>query len=350
MERNRLIDGFRGLSIVLVVLGHLIQFRFQDHINNSIIFNLGALSGAVGVNLFFIISGFLITSLLLREEEREGSINVKAFYIRRLFRILPAFYVYLLALVAMTIVGIVHVPYTNIVRSAAFITDLHRLERNWFIGHTWSLSVEEQFYIVWPASLIVFARSRAPLASVIFIILIALSPVAPLANRFSYIAIGSLYAVSPLVKEWIDSVGRRPWAPLLAVVVFAPVFLPEGYLGTAINACGAILLAIVFFGALDRGPIGGLVSLIWLQRLGLISYSVYLWQEISLGPASAGNSWLLRFPLFFMVPAVISYFVIERPFIRIGRKLGGQVGAGWAEQNVILRERMSTLKSNISMI
>ena len=92
------------------------QFRFQDFLQPSLVsfsstdgvitqlpLHLGFLLSEVGVNLFFIISGFLITSLLLREERMRGSINVTAFYMRRVFRILPAFYAYLLVIVALTL-------------------------------------------------------------------------------------------------------------------------------------------------------------------------------------------------------------------------------------------------------
>ena len=339
MERNPLIDGFRGLSIGLVVIGHLMQFRFLDYLQAPPVaifaypsdfipqlpFNFGHLLGDIGVDLFFIISGFLITSLLLHEEQMRGSINVRAFYTRRIFRILPAFYAYLLAIVALTLIGVIHVPYADILRSGAFLTDLHRFSRHWFVAHTWSLSVEEQFYILWPALLIVFAKARGRLGLACFVGLLGLSAFSPLAGRFSYIAIGALYAMSPRVKREIDAIGGRPWAPLLAIGLFAIAFLPPGLavLGKILDAAGPVLLAILFFGALTKGgPLCRLVSLVWLQRLGLISYSVYLWQQLSLGPAfEYGGGRLLSFPLFFLVPALISYFVIERPFIDVGRGL-----------------------------
>ena len=225
MERNPLIDGFRGLSIGLVIIGHLMQFRFLDYLQAPPVaifaypadfipqlpFNFGHLLGDIGVDLFFIISGFLITSLLLHEEQMRGSINVRAFYTRRIFRILPAFYAYLLAIVALTLIGVIHVPYADILRSGAFLTDLHRFSRHWFVAHTWSLSVEEQFYILWPALLIVFAKARGWLGLACFVGLVGLSAFSPLAGRFSYIAIGALYAMSPRVKREIDAIGGRPW-------------------------------------------------------------------------------------------------------------------------------------------
>ena len=201
---------FSGLSIGLVIIGHLMQFRFLDYLQAPSVaifaypadfipqlpFNFGHLLGNVGVHLFFIISGFLITSLLLHEERMRGSVNVRAFYTRRIFRILPAFYAYLLAILALALIGVIHVPYADILRSGAFLTDLHQYSPHWFVGHTWSLSVEEQFYILWPALLIVFAKARGWLGLACFVGLLALSAFSPLAGRFSYIAIGPVRDVA----------------------------------------------------------------------------------------------------------------------------------------------------------
>ena len=107
-----------------------------------------------------------------------------------------------------------------------------------------------------------------------------MSPVSPLATRFAYIAIGGLYAMSPRVKGEIDAIAARPWAPLLAIGLFAAAFLPPGFLllGEILDAAGPVLLAVLFFGALARrGPLCHLVNLVWLQRLGL-----HLIQRLSL--------------------------------------------------------------------
>ena len=138
MQRDALIDGFRGLSILLVIVGHLAKFRFQNYLQFRHIPSFTSTDefitqltlrvlyplSDIGVNLLFIVSGFLITSLLLHEERMSGSINVLAFYTRRIFRILPAFFAYLFAIVALTLIGLVHVPYSDILRSGVFLTDL----------------------------------------------------------------------------------------------------------------------------------------------------------------------------------------------------------------------------------
>ena len=295
MGRNPLIDGFRGLSIGLVIIGHLMQFRFLDYLQapsvlSSRILPTSSLSSLLILVICSATSAFIyfhyqrisdhFASSARRADARLG--QCASVYTRRIFRILPAFYAYLLAILALTLIGVIHVPYADILRSGAFLTDLHRFSPHWFVGHTWSLSVEEQFYILWPALLIVFAKARGWLGLACFVGLLALSAFSPLAGRFSYIAIGALYAMSPRVKQEIDAIGARPWAPLLALGLFAIAFLPPGLvvLGKILVAAGPVLLAILFFGALTKGgPLCRLVSLVWLQRLGLISYSVYLWQQ-----------------------------------------------------------------------
>ena len=176
-----------------------------------------------------------------------------------------------------------------------------------------------------------FAKARGWLGLAIFVGLLALSPVSPLATRFAYIAIGALYAMSPRVKREIDAIGARSWAPLLAIGLFAIAVMPPGvvFLDNVLNAAGPVLLAVLFFGALAKqGPLCRLVDMVWLQRLGLISYSVYIWQQLSLGPTSMyGRHWMLSLPFFFLAPALISYFAIERPFIAIGRRLSKRMGA-----------------------
>src|ERR1035437_1065053 len=115
-NRNKLIDGWRGLSVALVVIGHVASYRFFEYwdirplhdvlgspglLSESIIFRLVAPLGDTGVQFFFVISGFLITKLLAVEEDRIGKISIGAFYVRRIFRIMPAFYLYLLTVLVL---------------------------------------------------------------------------------------------------------------------------------------------------------------------------------------------------------------------------------------------------------
>jgi len=101
------------------------------------------------VRIFFVLSGFLITSLLRREQKETGTIRLKEFYIRRAYRLLPAAYVYL---IAVTVIFHQSLPYRYLVAAYLYLTS-YALHSPWPLLHLWSLSVEEQFYLVWPAAL-----------------------------------------------------------------------------------------------------------------------------------------------------------------------------------------------------
>jgi peptidoglycan/LPS O-acetylase OafA/YrhL len=137
------LDGLRALSILLVLVGHL-AYSTGAPIRESW---LTAAYAHHGVRIFFIISGFLITTLLLREREKAGSVDLKQFYIRRAYRILPVAYIYLFAV---TIVFYNSLQKGELVLAYTYLSSYgHNLP--WVLSHLWSLSVEEQFYFVWPA-------------------------------------------------------------------------------------------------------------------------------------------------------------------------------------------------------
>jgi peptidoglycan/LPS O-acetylase OafA/YrhL len=143
------LDGLRAVSIVLVIVDH-----FSEHLAKP------TALGAFGVQIFFVISGFLITTLLLQEEQRTGKISLQAFYRRRIFRIVPAAYVFILAIALVEPVSRSYLPYTLTFTSSY----LHRIQL--VIGHLWSLSVEEQFYLLWPCAMVLGFRYRGTLAAI----------------------------------------------------------------------------------------------------------------------------------------------------------------------------------------
>ncbi len=145
------LDGWRAIAIALVLFTHV---RLPG----------GALQqispyGAMGVHLFFAISGFLITNRLL--EDRSG---LRAFYVRRAFRILPAAFLYLAVLFALGFVGgWIPLNAGQLWASAFFYRNYYVLpaDQGWYTGHYWSLSVEEHFYLLWPALLLWLGTRRA---------------------------------------------------------------------------------------------------------------------------------------------------------------------------------------------
>ena len=142
---NPSLDGLRAFSIVLVLIAHVsLQYpwlrRFVEHVGNY------------GVRIFFVISGFLITGLLLKELTKTGRISLKSFYIRRTLRIFPAFYVYVLTVVILAWAGILILLPGDLLHAVTYTMNYHMV-RSWWLNHMWSLSVEEQFYLLWPTVL-----------------------------------------------------------------------------------------------------------------------------------------------------------------------------------------------------
>ena len=169
------LDGMRAVSILLVIMAHSSQ-SFSRWIRFPFPYLLFA---HTGVLIFFVISGFLITSLLLKELDSTGSIALKRFYVRRAFRIFPAFYLYLSIILALALAGLLHTPLRALFVTAVYGSD-------YFLGpdggyaslqHTWSLSIEEQFYLLWPTTLVFLGKRRAIVLAVFLILISPLSRV-----------------------------------------------------------------------------------------------------------------------------------------------------------------------------
>ncbi len=141
------LDGLRAVSIALVLLGHLEGTKgFPSWLDSHV--DLGNL----GVRVFFVISGFLITTLLVREWSDTGRISLTNFYLRRLFRIFPACYLFLSVMAIISATGYIELRPHDLLCGFTYTMNNH-VDRSWYVGHLWSLSVEEQFYILWPVVL-----------------------------------------------------------------------------------------------------------------------------------------------------------------------------------------------------
>ncbi|MGH9888077.1 MAG: acyltransferase family protein, partial [bacterium] len=137
--------------------------------------------GDIGVRAFFVLSGFLITTLLLRERARDGTISLRGFYLRRALRIFPAFYAYLAVLIVLRAAGTIAPSNSDLAFAGTYTMNFHA-ERAWQVGHLWSLSVEEQFYLAWPLTLIVLGTRRA------LILALAAIAVAPLVRMVTWVS------------------------------------------------------------------------------------------------------------------------------------------------------------------
>jgi peptidoglycan/LPS O-acetylase OafA/YrhL len=338
------LDGLRAVSIGLVLFGHLAGTRgFPVPSTAARWFELSE----IGVRVFFVISGFLITGLLLREIETAGHIDLLRFYYRRTFRIFPPYYVFLAAMFALGGLGLLHFAPGDLLHAVTYTSNYHPT-RSWNVGHAWSLAVEEQFYLLWPALLVVLGRRRGLVLAAAFV---ALSPVIRLGafalvpsirpgmeHRFEMaadaIAMGCLLAG---LEGWLD---RRPLyrrllasrlfllVPALVIAITALLEHPRlaHVLGTVMNAGVALCIHRSVLHA--TGGLGRLLNSRPLVWMGVMSYSIYLWQQIFLNRSSAAP--LCAFPLNLALVfgvAALSYWLIERPALRWRARLESRLFA-----------------------
>jgi len=288
------LEGLRGVAILLVLLFHA---RLP-----------GSAGGFVGVDVFFVLSGFLITGLLLREHERSGRIDLGAFYARRARRILPAAAVVLAAtmIVSWFVLAPLDLPRVagdavasalsvGNIRFAADATDYFGTDLTPSpVIHYWSLGVEEQFYLLWPALLILATRSRRPrigagivlagVAIASYLAALILTDAAPawafysLPTRAWQLALGGLLAVGAGRLDRLPNGVAVPlgWLGLGAILAALVVIVP----GTPYPGLAALLPALGSAAVIMAGQrpwsVASLLAVPVLRFLGRISYSLYL--------------------------------------------------------------------------
>ena len=315
------IEGLRGIAILLVLLFHA-----------GLPWTPG---GFVGVDVFFVISGFLITGKLWRESQQPGGLNITRFYAWRIRRLLPA------ALVAVALISLVGLllaaPLDRSELAADGAASALSIANMRFIGsvdyfaattspspflHFWSLSVEEQFYLVWPALIVLLTwrggSSRRLIVALLigvvasFALSIWLTDTSParafylLPTRVWQLGVGGLLALVGVMGT-SRGAGALAWAGLAAVAVAGVALTAEiPYPGLAALLPTAGAVALLYGGAAPSGPVR-LLAAAPLRFLGKISYSLYLWH------------WpLLVLPLMFLERALTGVEVVASVAAAIG--------------------------------
>ncbi len=298
--------------------------------------------GTIGVSVFFAISGFIITRLLIIEHEKAGRIDLKAFYVRRACRILPALWVFL----GISLLLSEQVRSAHPIRVFLFLTDY--LDPGcWWLAHTWSLSVEEQFYLLWPWAL----WALGPFRSLRFVCVVLLA-----APGFRI----AMYYVAPSLRHGIESqfhsvvdtlmigcliaflVWYRPqcwflrllgrWEMAVSSLLFAMLLSPTlfnlfggAYLFTIGISLRAVSLGCILYWCVGHASsiVGRILESRPFVHIGLISYSLYLWQQ-PLFDAQAkgivfGRSWVAV--LYVLLLAEVSYRCVELPILTLRRRV-----------------------------
>ncbi len=341
------IDGMRGIAVLAVVLFHL-----QLTVGSRPLVPAGYL----GVDVFFCLSGYLITSLLLAERRAEGRIDLGRFWLRRARRLLPAMFLVVLAVVVVVALDQQTADLLGSQRGAALATLGYAA--NWFevardasyfeafvtapLGHTWSLAIEEQFYVVWPVlAALVLRRGRRHLGTIAVVGAVASSVwfVVELHRagldrayygsdtRLGAILLGAAVAVlvrgrardwSAATRRGVEAAGLLSGLALLATMVIArdsTTFLGRGGLALAAVLSTVVLIPVSQW----RGPLGRTLEAAPLVWLGRLSYSVYLWHVpviAVLSPQRTGwTGWQLALVRIVVtaVLSVASYQLVEQP-------------------------------------
>ncbi len=306
--------------------------------------------GDQGVAVFFVLSGFLITHLLLREVDRTEGIDLRKFYFRRTMRIFPPFYVFLLVVAGLSAVHAIPVTRPAWLAAASYTWNYVLLPMpwpvNWAVSHSWSLSLEEQFYLLWPLAMRQFSM-RANVRLCVAVIL--LSPVSRVATYFAWpsmrthlemmlhtrldtIMFGCLLALAIHLKLWERARGAalRWWAPAIALA-FLMVIDPtatERWRGMYRLVAGislenvAIGVIVLYCVARHHPPAGRLLNWRPVRHVGRISYSLYLWQQLFTGPLA--RSLPLSLGLIF-VAAELSFWLVERPSFALRDWMGARL-------------------------
>lgn len=335
LDRTHLpaLDGVRAVAVFVVIFSHS---------------PLGSFPGDLGVSAFFVLSGFLITWLLLREREDTGTISLRRFYLRRTLRIFPAYYAFLaFSFLADWWLG---TAWSAGLATAALLYGMNYY--NAFLGHPstslahcWSLAVEEQFYLVWPW---LFRRiapnGLAALARLLCGLTIAVAAWRSLLRfgfdvgqaylynafdtRFDTLAVGCLLAVglrSPNVRRLAERTAARSWLPIVPLVALGASRMasPDWRFGPGLTI-EALLLAmlLVQLVQLAETPLWRWLEHPAVRYLGRISYPMYLWHAwgLSLGKRASFVAPGLRFALGVAITvglASLSWALIERPFLRL---------------------------------
>ena len=331
MHYNPALDGLRAAAIGLVLAYHI-----------------GIINGGwIGVDVFFALSGYLITTILLRELRQSGEISLKNFYIRRALRLTPP-------IALLTIFQFCRLPFSGQpyqILKATLISDAY-LENfnNVFqfgpfdvLGHTWSLATEEQFYLLWPL-LLPLVFERRPLAGLIIAVALMTATRAFLCSP----------QFAPQYDGAVFFVGARPVGLLIGCAL---AFLPDIRL-PAMSGFGAVLAitALAFAAKADQAlfvaapllasiataviisclqrpsALSTALSVLPLRYVGKISYGLYLyhWPILKFGGLPTGASAIWGVALTFVI-AALSYEFVEKPCLRLKDRLGRRSVAALAQ-------------------
>lgn len=316
------IDGLRAIAVLFVLEEHFFPPAISKPLN----------LGRIGVDIFFVISGFLITGILLSYRKRTVADSLKTFYARRALRIFPIYYLYLIIVFIAGLITTTAFKWSLVYCTNFYFIQIDEFPK--FIGHFWSLAVEEQFYMVWP--FVILLTPRKFIKPVIIAVLIASLVFTAVSDKMTAyvhplacanaLALGGLLTVVNTDKF----IGWR--YTLVAVVMVAVCVYFYDQIPNALRTANALLGASLIINLTkNEGVIKRMFQSKVMVFLGSISYGIYvyhflfrwdfdLWLSAKVRSLGVDHASLIVIPALFVLTvltAYISYQFIEKPILRL---------------------------------
>ena len=334
------LDGVRFIAVFLVIFYHA---------------GFDLVPGSHGVMLFFVLSGFLITWLMLKENEKTNTVSIKDFFKRRVLRIFPAFYAYcIVTLILLSIFG-KEIPWSHALSSIFYVSNyfyaLHPESNNAF-SHTWSLAIEEQFYLLFPLFFFIFRKNLKRMTTAIGGLILTVwlwrvvlvygfnvpdSYIYPAFDtRIDNLMVGCLLALlikQNLLRNFWETLLANPLMPFLTIsLLLISIFVGNPnfahYRSIVGFALDPVLMAVLIAQFIYFSQTAWWRWLEWkeIKYLGRISYPLYLYQQLTVFSIQKILSsqpiavQMLAVILVTVILASLSYYFVETPFLRLKRK------------------------------
>jgi len=314
------LDGLRALSVSAVILSHASAHFPIAYLGSHGVKALASLLATLGVTTFFVISGYLITTLLCREYEKTLAIDLPGFYRRRVVRILPASLFYIAVVLVLG-----HPTLAQSIYALTFTTTYFFAHAYTPLQHLWSLSVEEQFYLLWP---FIFSTGMRNAKRYCWLIMLACPFVRLLMLHYGYNeiahcapAIADYLAAGCLLAFYQEQVRKFTAKYFASTIPFLLLGIATVGISYALYRAQLVLLfgltpcllALIVSAAVERkDPVLNSRPLVWI---GLLSYSLYLWQQPFIVMDGPFKILGVRLCLT-VVMAYVSYRLVEQPMLR----------------------------------
>lgn len=343
-------DGLRAISILLVILSHLGIYSNVEHIT-FLKNNWNLISGGSGVLIFFSISGFLITTLLLNEKKKFGRIDFRNFFFRRFLRLAPAISLLLITVIFLMLSNFLVQDYIAVIFSFFYVYNFvpHKFYTG-ELGHTWSLGVEEQYYFIWPFVISYLSRMKYLIYFALFVVFVCVAfkfissyPIyyngkPHLLSDFSYVDRWFIPACLPIIigsiaglllfafESRMNSIfSQKLVFPLLAILLFiSQVYMPfwwDTFSFLYMPIAVSIFLLWVYFN--QDSKCVTILEIKPVRFIGKISYGLYVYQGLFVTNGPSGKLVIQHFPLnvvLTVLVAIISYYFIESPILKFKSK------------------------------